>query len=609
MCAVELEDHRRESALNSTKDPVAQVDQLNELADQRYRHEPEVSLALLQEAEELALAANYTDGFANSQIQKLHIYHITGDFPAALALANQLLNDDESIISEQYLARIRRRAAMLHAELGDYARALNYLQHSLKQHTTWGDHVNQAHTHLKIGNTYSLSGDPEQALTHYAACVDLFIAQEDDFYTAIVYNSYCVDYTKLGDFAQAYHYGQLAHELFEKLGDLFGLALIESSLGEVAVAEGNFAVAAECFARSLVAFAANSKSPDSIEILETRLNLGQALNEIGDHDPARQHVEAVLTLAEENNLRPLAMRAHQLLAQAFEADGKSRQALDHLKQYVALREEIFNENSQRELQNLKVLHQTEQARAELDQQRRLREQDRLHFQRLSQIKDEFVHNVTHDIKNPLSVIETSMHLLKERFLSQEPAAQRILNTINRQLSKILALVGEMLELAKLEAVPELQLEQIALTPWLHQLVDVVHPLAEKKQIDIQVKVEPAKLQFYGDRQRLTQAIENLLSNAVKYTMATGRITLLAYQQEDQLILQIQDSGVGIPAHAHERIFDRFYRVEDTSDDHQGTGLGLNVVKVAIEQHGGTIAVTSDVGHGATFTIQLPFLIR
>ncbi|MCA9983801.1 MAG: tetratricopeptide repeat protein [Anaerolineales bacterium] len=594
-----------EAILATTEDPVSRVDLLNEIANRVYHHEPERALNILEEAITLALANNYGAGYVHGQMQQVHIRNLIGDLPSAVAQANQILTQDLIPLTEQQSQRVQRKLAILYAELGDYVRALTTLHDILRQEIARGNQEGQAHTQLKIGNIYSYLADPERALDCYQAALEMFIELGDDFYTAVVYNSYCVDYAKLGRYELAEEHGLQARALFTTIDDEFGIALAESSLGEVATARQEYARAADHFARAISAFANIAKSADAVEMLETRLNLGHALTALGNLKEAQKQAELVLQQAQAAELRPLARQAHELLARVHEAASRPWDALHHLKQFVTLNEALFSEKAQREIQNLKIIHETEQTQAELEQQRRLREQDKAHYERLARIKDEFVHNVTHDIKNPLSIIDSSIYMLKERFLAEEPAAQRILDTINRQLSKILTLVEEMLELAKLEAIPDLQRENIALASWLGQLAEMVQPLAENKEIRLTLSVEPPDLRYQGDRQRLEQALENLLTNAIKYTPPAGQVSLRARQIEQQLEIRIQDTGIGIPPEALAHIFDRFYRVENNTGENEGSGLGLNVAKIAVEQHGGVIHVASEVNCGTTFSILLP----
>ena len=592
-CLVDLDADQLELTLTATDDSNCRVDILNELADRYYRQQPEKAFKLLDEATKLAIANDYSAGYVHSQQQVVHIRHLMGDVPAALAHANKVLGQEQFALSKQQENRLRRKIATLYADLGDFTRALTNLHIALKHEIAQQNRESQAQIHVKIGNIYSLSGDSARALEQYQASLEIFQELGNEFYTAVVHNSYCVDYAKLGEYALAAHNGIIARDLFAKIDDSFGVALSESSLGEVAMAKQEFGSATDHFARALQIFADGLKSEDAIEMLETRLNLSHAYMATNRLESAQTEAETVLQQAQETDLRPLARQAHQLLAQIHETASRPWDALHHLKQYVSLNEAIFGEKAQREIQNLKVIHETEQARAELEQQRLLCGQDKAHFERLARIKDEFVHNVTHDIKNPLSIIETSMYMLKERFLAEEPTAQRILDTINRQLNKILTLVEEMLELAKLEAVPELQREEIVLKPWLALLIELVQPLADEKQIAFSISVTPPELTFHGDRQRLGQALENLLANAVKYTRPAGQVTLRARRFEQQLEIRIHDTGIGIPPEALANIFDRFYRVDNNGDDSEGSGLGLNVAKVAVEQHGGAINVASE----------------
>ena len=133
----------------------------------------------------------------------------------------------------------------------------------------------------------------------------------------------------------------------------------------------------------------------------------------------------------------------------------------------------------------------------------------------------------------------------------------------------------------------------------------VRELAEDKHINIQLEVVPPDLVIQCHPLRLQQAIVNLLSNAIKYTPEKGLVEIRVTQVENQVRLQVIDNGIGIPSESIPRLFDRFYRVHNYSVNIEGTGLGLSIVKLAVEQHGGTVKVESEPGQGTIFTLLLP----
>jgi signal transduction histidine kinase len=132
---------------------------------------------------------------------------------------------------------------------------------------------------------------------------------------------------------------------------------------------------------------------------------------------------------------------------------------------------------------------------------------------------------------------------------------------------------------------------------------------QEKQLNLVWNVSPDLPPVKGDSGRLKQAFTNLLDNAVKYSKAGGNIGVRTELQDEQLLIEISDTGIGISLEEQHFIFDRFFRSELISEDYEGTGLGLSIVKSVVAQHQGRIWVTSALGAGATFTVVLPPFIE
>jgi signal transduction histidine kinase len=129
--------------------------------------------------------------------------------------------------------------------------------------------------------------------------------------------------------------------------------------------------------------------------------------------------------------------------------------------------------------------------------------------------------------------------------------------------------------------------------------------AQQRQQELVYERPDAPLSVRGDPQRLYQVVSNLVSNAIKYTQRGGLITVTLHANDDQVRLEVRDTGPGISPEAQARIFERFYRAPAVAADDRGTGLGLTIVKSIVEQHGGRVWVTSVIGQGSTFSVSLP----
>jgi two-component system phosphate regulon sensor histidine kinase PhoR len=230
--------------------------------------------------------------------------------------------------------------------------------------------------------------------------------------------------------------------------------------------------------------------------------------------------------------------------------------------------------------------------------------DMTDIRRLERMRRDFVANVSHEFKTPLTSIRGYTETLLSGAKDDPKIAVDFLSTIERNAQHLEALVSDLLTLAKLEAEVPARRERFELKP----LIDEQISSRAKTFRDggVQVMIECPQLQVQADRSRLATALSNLIDNAIHYNRAGGEVRISADLHNGTLHLAVADTGNGIPSEELPRIFERFYRVDKArSRESGGTGLGLSIVKHAIESQGGSIAVTSRLGVGSTFTIHLP----
>jgi two-component system phosphate regulon sensor histidine kinase PhoR len=222
---------------------------------------------------------------------------------------------------------------------------------------------------------------------------------------------------------------------------------------------------------------------------------------------------------------------------------------------------------------------------------------------------EFVSAVSHEMKTPLASIRAYAELLVEGEADDAATREEFLQVIHGQAERLQRLIDNLLNLARIEAgVVAVNKTLLSLNDLLGEAVNVMQPPAEQKQITLTSDLSPLYLGVLGDRDMLLQAAINLISNAVKYTPAGGQVTVRSRLCDEDVVLEVQDTGVGLSPEDCQRVFEKFYRVKKDRDMAPGTGLGLALVKHIVEDvHGGRIEVSSQLGQGSTFRILLPSL--
>ncbi len=226
-----------------------------------------------------------------------------------------------------------------------------------------------------------------------------------------------------------------------------------------------------------------------------------------------------------------------------------------------------------------------------------------------QSQRDFVANVSHELKTPLTSIQGFAQAILDDTADTPAARKQAAQIIYNESARMHRLALDLLDLARLEAgTADLKMSAVDIVVLLRGIVDKFLPQAAKAGVELRLDVSGNLPAIKADGDRLAQVFTNLVDNALKFTSAHGHVTLSAKKVGAELELSVTDSGLGVESEALSRLFDRFYQV-DSSRAEKGAGLGLAIVKEIVQAHGGKIGVRSQVGHGTTFTIQLPLALK
>ncbi len=227
-------------------------------------------------------------------------------------------------------------------------------------------------------------------------------------------------------------------------------------------------------------------------------------------------------------------------------------------------------------------------------------------ERANQLKSEFLASMSHELRTPLHTVIGFAELLGEELEGPLNEKQkRFIGHIHKDSMHLLELINDVLDLSKIEAGRlRLHREVFDVGACIEETLASIRPAAAAKSIPIESDIAVSTA-IHADRVRLKQILYNLLSNAVKFTTERGRIRLEAHHEGEMLEISVIDTGIGIPRDQQEAIFDKFYQVGATTKGvREGTGLGLAITKALVEEHGGRMFLSSDIGKGSTFTFTI-----
>ena len=235
------------------------------------------------------------------------------------------------------------------------------------------------------------------------------------------------------------------------------------------------------------------------------------------------------------------------------------------------------------------------------------------FKKLERIKADFVANVSHELRTPLTSIKGCVETLLEDSYDTEEQKRKFLSVIEENTDRLIEIASDLLTLSELEggdASPreaEKGLEPVDVGEAAARSAESLASFFLEKGVRLSLEIEDGIPPLAGNGFLIERMLTNLMENSAKYTRRNGSVSVRARRDGGSLLVEVRDDGIGIPPEHHERIFERFYRVDnDRSREIGGTGLGLSIVKHIVLQHGGTVRVESEEGGGSAFVVELPY---
>ena len=218
---------------------------------------------------------------------------------------------------------------------------------------------------------------------------------------------------------------------------------------------------------------------------------------------------------------------------------------------------------------------------------------------------QFVQDASHELRTPIAIAQTNIEVVEMEEKATTADYERLMEVLKLSLERMNRLSDQLLLLSE-GSQDQAKWSVVDMASLLEEVTREFSANAAAAGVGLELESAPEEMLVRGDSLYLKQAIINLVDNAIKYNRPEGTVKVLAQVEDSQLVLQVQDSGIGISQADQQRIFDRFYRVDKSRSRAQGgSGLGLAIVKNIVEGHGGTISVQSALDEGSTFRIILP----
>jgi two-component system phosphate regulon sensor histidine kinase PhoR len=221
------------------------------------------------------------------------------------------------------------------------------------------------------------------------------------------------------------------------------------------------------------------------------------------------------------------------------------------------------------------------------------------------VRQEFFSNASHELKTPLTSIRGYVELLQNDMATDEKMKKDFFSRIQKETDNMTELISDILMISRLETKEaEVILSEVRICPLLGEVCKSLEPLAKEYQVLIKTSCKPVTMK--ANEQQLRELFSNLITNAIKYNKPGGKVDVTVNVEVKDFVFVVEDTGVGVPEDAKQRIFERFYRVDKgRSKKVGGTGLGLSIVKHIVNFYDGTVEMESKLTEGTKFTVRLP----
>ncbi|MBC8099840.1 MAG: tetratricopeptide repeat protein [Armatimonadetes bacterium] len=549
-----------------------------------------------------------TDGMAHALLTMASINERRGDYQASIQQATEALALFEALALPTGVQSCYYILGWNYYALGDYAKSMALALQQLTMAEAVQHTKGQADAHNLLGALYSAI-EPEDvnfplSINHYEQSLALYRTLGSLAQQATLLNNLCVTYESMNRYADALSFGISALELSRQIQDLSSEVVTLGNLGIVYAKLHAYDQALDYYTLRLKLARAHGYRPWETHTL---LCIGRLYVALDDLPKALDYLQQALALAEQFEYRKWIHESHAQLALVYERQGRFAEALAHYKQFHIVEASVLGEQSRSHIECLKIAYQLEKMQRDLQQERQRRDQDHQQYQRLAQLKDDLINTASHDLKNPLAGIFISLDLLERYTIVRDERGQALLGRIRRAADQMRTMIHQLLDKALIETGQALALKPVVLATLLQSVLADVELLAIQQHVQLTLHPPASNgLTVTLDSDRMRQTLNNLLVNALKYTPRGGQVSLTAHIQHTNLILEVSDTGIGIPAEALPHLFIAFYRVQTEAHRAvEGTGLGLSIVKAIIDQHNGSIQVTSTEGSGTRFSITLP----
>ncbi len=584
------------SQLNSTELEKERAKLLCSIAWELRTSEPDRAIEYANQSLQLARNIQCSQSIRQAVDALGTIYKNKGNYEEAKNYYNQALQIAKANPRTIDISATYCNLGIVHTLQGDFENGSEFFFKALRIGEKNDNKKIISNAYNNLGLLFELQNDFDTALTYHKKSLENYKEVRNSSGMAYAYNNTANVYKNMGEYRMAQSFYFKALSILELTGDKYGMAHSYCWIGEVYLTTKKYNLALDFLFKALNI---QEEISDRRGQAETLKNISNVYIKQRKPTGALAFSKRSLEVAQEIGAKSRILDAYKSLSDSYQMINKHRKAYEYYVSYVKIKEALFNEEKTKTINNLHSKYEAEKKDQQIAQLNK--EQELL--QKMNEDLKEFTSKASHDLKEPLRMINSFSDLLETRYSSKlDQAGIEFVSMIKNSSERMRQLLEDLLEYAVAGIKPE-NLELVDLNETLKQVTNNLYLTIKETEAVIESDQLPA-IQSFGAG--MIQLFQNLISNSIKFAKEDINpiIKILAGEEGENYTLTFIDNGIGIEKKNQQMVFDIFHRIHP-KNKYEGTGIGLATCKRIVENLGGTIRLESEENEGTTFFITFP----
>lgn len=553
------------------------------------------SLRIIDEARKLSENHQYQDGITIANVYQGFYLMITGDFERALSISKLALSQFNQDDHRAYKSLALYTIGSVYYKSNNYHIGLEHLLQCLSIRKEIDDRLGQSQVLKAIGTIYEYFNDYESAEEVYEKCIELSKAIKDNLGESNACNPLSGIYLKRNKNEEALKIAERSIQLKEEVGDVRGLAFSYHAKAKVFFRAKDYAEAEKWFLKS-VEFHLKTGEKLGAGMVATKLAEMYYLSK--KYNLAKEQLDSAIKIGSAIDSKMVLYKSyyiHYLIAKEEKNDSA---ALNYLEIHLENKESVINTDTRSIIKSLKAMSEIEM----LERETKIIKEKNKAIKKKNAELDTFVYRVSHDLRGPIASLLGLYNIAK--YDLQDPLSGKYLDMYHEQILRLNDIILDLINLTRIKGW-QAKTVKIDFDEIIKNIIKSFKYLPNFLKINFKIDIIE-EINFYSDKSIITTIFQNLIENSIKYSRANVvpyvHINVRKDNIEGNLVIEVSDNGIGINSEYQDRIFEMFFRANDEMD---GSGLGLYILKYAVDKLNGQINLQSEHGKGSTFSILLP----